>query len=132
MRAEVVRIYRTASMFLSLPTALCCTHLCMLLKGMLCYAQKFIPVFLNKHFPTDTQNPTLAIAGREAQDAELTSKVISNKFFGICIMPVSPSSPETQIQGFDVVITLLSFLMGIITVLYGITVIANNGNYTSV
>lgn len=34
---------------------------------------------------------------------------------------MSPSSPETQIHGFDVVIALLSFLMGIITDLYGIT-----------
>lgn len=31
--------------------------------------------------------------------------------------PVSPSSPETQIHGLDVVIALLSFLMGIITAL---------------
>lgn len=35
--------------------------------------------------------------------------------------PVSPSSPDTQIQGFDVMIALLSFLMGMITDLYGIT-----------
>lgn len=40
---------------------------------------------------------------------------------GICITPVSPSSPDTQIQGFDVMIALLSFLMGMITDLYGIT-----------
>lgn len=97
--------------------------------AVLCW--KVYPRLLSKHF-LDTQNPTFAIAGREAQDTELTSNVISNKFFGICIMPVSPSSPETQIQGFDVVITLLSFLMGIITVLYGITVMANSGNYRSV
>ena len=55
------------------------------------------------------------------QLAEPTSKVISRRFLGICITPVSPSSPDTQIQGFDVMIALLSFLMGMITDLYGIT-----------
>jgi hypothetical protein len=46
---------------------------------------------------------------------DVTSKVISSKFFGICITPVSPSSPETQIHGFEVMIALLSFLIGMIT-----------------
>lgn len=53
--------------------------------------------------------------------AEPTSKVISRRFLGIGITPVSPSSPDTQIQGFDVMIALLSFLMGMMTDLYGIT-----------
>lgn len=58
---------------------------------------------------------------------EPTSKVISRRFLGICITPVSPSSPDTQIQGFDVMIALLSFLMGMITDLYGITERKNAG-----
>lgn len=57
----------------------------------------------------------------ENEEGILTSNVISKWFLGICITPVSPSSPETQIHGFDVVIALLSFLMGMITDLYGIT-----------
>lgn len=51
----------------------------------------------------------------------LTSNVISRTFFVICRMPESPSSPDTHSQGLDVVIALLSFLMGMITALYGIT-----------
>lgn len=37
------------------------------------------------------------------------------------MMPESPSSPETHTQGLDVVIALLSFLMGMMTTRYGIT-----------
>lgn len=51
----------------------------------------------------------------------LTSKVISRTFLGICMMPESPSSPDTHTQGLEVVMALLSFLMGMITTLYGIT-----------
>lgn len=51
----------------------------------------------------------------------LTSKVISKTFLGICMMPESPSSPETHTQGLEVVMALLSFLKGMITTLYGIT-----------
>lgn len=42
----------------------------------------------------------------------LTSNVISRTFLGICMMPESPSSPETHTQGLEVVRALLSFLMG--------------------
>ena len=51
----------------------------------------------------------------------LTSKVISRTFLGICMTPESPISPATQTHGLDVVMALLSFLMGIITARYGIT-----------
>lgn len=37
------------------------------------------------------------------------------------MMPESPSSPDTHTQGLEVVMALLSFLMGMITTLYGIT-----------
>lgn len=37
------------------------------------------------------------------------------------MMPESPSSPDTHTQGLEVVMALLSFLMGRITTLYGIT-----------
>lgn len=51
----------------------------------------------------------------KCEEHVLTSNVISRWFLGICITPLSPSSPDTHIHGFDVVIALLSFLMGIIT-----------------
>ena len=51
----------------------------------------------------------------------LTSNVISRKFLGICMTPESPSSPDTHTQGLEVVMVLLSFLMGIMTTRYGIT-----------
>lgn len=50
-----------------------------------------------------------------------TSKVISNIFLGICRTPVSPSSPEIQIQGLAVNIEPPSFLLGTINIWYGIT-----------
>lgn len=46
-----------------------------------------------------------------------TSNVISRRFFGICITPVSPSSPDTQTQGLEVMMVLLSFLVGMTTTL---------------
>lgn len=58
-----------------------------------------------------------------------TSKVISNIFLGICRTPVSPSSPEIQIQGLAVNIEPPSFLLGTINIWYGIT--ANTKNNTS-
>lgn len=51
----------------------------------------------------------------------LTSKVISRTFLGICMIPESPSSPDTHTQGLEVVMALLSFLMGMMTTRYGIT-----------
>lgn len=59
-----------------------------------------------------------------------TSKVISNIFLGICRTPVSPSSPEIQIQGLAVNIEPPSFLLGTINIWYGITANTRR-NYTS-
>lgn len=42
-------------------------------------------------------------------------------FLGICRTPVSPSSPEIQIQGLAVNIEPPSFLLGTIKIWYGIT-----------
>lgn len=49
-----------------------------------------------------------------------TWKKISCVFFGICITPESPSSPDTHTQGLTVAIAMLSFFIGIITTRYGI------------
>lgn len=81
-----------------------------------------------------TQNPKTSLkpphpaprAGREGCARErskvtLTSKVISRTFLGICMTPESPSSPDTHTQGLEVVMALLSFLMGMMTARYGIT-----------
>lgn len=59
--------------------------------------------------------------GRGSKRTLLTSKVISRMFLGICMTPESPSSPETHTQGLDVVMALLSVLMGMMTTRYGIT-----------
>jgi len=57
-----------------------------------------------------------------------TSKVISNIFLGICRTPVSPSSPEIQIQGLAVNIEPPSFLLGTINIWYGITANTRRNN----
>lgn len=44
-----------------------------------------------------------------------TWKKISCVFFGICLTPESPSSPETHTQGLTVAMAMLSFFMGIMT-----------------
>lgn len=49
-----------------------------------------------------------------------TWKKISCVFFGICLTPESPSSPDTHTQGLTVAIAMLSFFMGIIATRYGI------------
>lgn len=50
---------------------------------------------------------------------QLTWKKISCVFLGICLIPESPSSPETHTQGLDIVMAMLSFFMGIMTTRYG-------------
>lgn len=49
-----------------------------------------------------------------------TWKNISCVFFGICLTPESPNSPDTHTQGSTVAMAMLSFFMGIITTRYGI------------
>lgn len=64
---------------------------------------------------------TVAMKTAALMSVALTSNVISRTFFGICMTPESPSSPDTHTQGFDVVMALLSFLIGMMTARYGIT-----------
>lgn len=76
------------------------------------------PSALNSTQQIPVSDPVLSLWSKVTL---LTSKVISRTFLGICMMPESPSSPDTHTQGLEVVMALLSFLMGMITTLYGIT-----------
>lgn len=67
------------------------------------------------------QRPAGCSACERSNVTLLTSKVISRTFLGIFMMPESPSSPDTHTQGLEVVMALLSFLMGMMTTRYGIT-----------
>lgn len=67
---------------------------------------------LSRPGPADTH--TQLVRG---QRSALTSNVISRTFLGILMIPESPRSPETQTQGLEVIMALLSFLMGTMTTL---------------
>ncbi len=71
---------------------------------------------------------TVCSACERSKVTLLTSKVISRTFLGICMMPESPSSPDTHTQGLEVVMALLRFLMGMMTTRYGITAGAHNAS----
>ncbi|KAG7277645.1 hypothetical protein CRUP_025330 [Coryphaenoides rupestris] len=63
---------------------------------------------------TITQS-TSHLASRPALSCPSWAEVISRTFLGICMTPESPSSPETHTQGLEVVMALLSVLMGTMT-----------------
>lgn len=81
--------------------------------------------------PNKSQLVTVSSSSARSKVTLLTSNAISRTFLGICMMPESPSSPDTHTQGLEVVMALLSFLMGMMTTLYGITAGGREGGDTT-